>query len=205
MSLFDVPSGKYHRRENEIFTAGEDWYSRACILQYHPGWDYYAWGFKRSADTLVSCLVNDNSHIDSIVYPVCFLYRHYIELRLKEILVEGDKLLDVSRTIPATHNLIQLWSEVKKIVAKLFPEGDKSELLLVEKLIKYFSEVDSKSLSFRYPVDIANNPSLSGVEYINIVDLKSGVDKIECLLEGVSTAISVYLDIKDEMISNYSD
>lgn len=188
----------------DLFTTGADWQSRACLNFVEDQWDLYAIGFKNAADVLVDRLKENNVHLDSLVYPICFLFRQYLELRLKEILKEGWKLLERDEKVPATHNIVLLWKKVKEIVVEIFPGDENSTLAVVDCVIDQFYVIDASSFSFRYPVDKENNPSLPGKRYINVVDLKVEIDKSGSILEGISAAISVCKDNKKDMESNYS-
>ncbi|MGB7572016.1 MAG: hypothetical protein WBL87_09700, partial [Methanothrix sp.] len=90
-------------------------------------WDLYSTGYKEAGDLLIE---NADNHTDFLVYPIVFLYRHCIELRLKQISIEGNKLLktqvftekEMKATLFREHNLDSLWSCSKKIIEKLFPD-----------------------------------------------------------------------------------
>lgn len=44
-------------------------------------------------------VANRNGTADSLIFPIVFLYRQYIELRLKSLLLEGSQLLDKIKEI----------------------------------------------------------------------------------------------------------
>ena len=53
---------------------------------FAPDWDSYATGYKEAADAIMERIIADPAWIDTYLYPVMFLYRHYLELRMKEII-----------------------------------------------------------------------------------------------------------------------
>lgn len=64
------------------FTPDPDSYMNA----YSGGdWDTYAMGYKRAGDILVQYVADNDWDQDFLVYPITFLYRQYLELRLKEL------------------------------------------------------------------------------------------------------------------------
>jgi len=187
-----------------LFTAGDDWQRRACLNFVEDQWDLYALGFKRSADIVVERLQISTVHLDSLVYPICFQYRQYLELRLKEIIKSGRELLENSDNVPATHNLVHLWKDARGLIRRIFTQEDESPLMVIDSVVVQFSEMDAGSFSFRYPVDKMNNPSLPDVKYINVVDLKFEIDKSESILEAISAGIAAYIDHKSDMITDFS-
>ena len=55
-----------------------------------------------------------------LIYPIVFLYRQYLELRLKEIINEERKLLKKSEYgYPEHHKLDKLWPTAKGIVRQV--------------------------------------------------------------------------------------
>ena len=62
-----------------------DWQSNAC-LNYMGSDDRYAYseGYLRAARYLIEWILATASDQDILVYPIIFLYRHHIELVLKQ-------------------------------------------------------------------------------------------------------------------------
>lgn len=67
----------------------------------------YALAYKEGADRLVESLVENGYAHHKLVLPIIFLYRHYVELHLKELILEGKKLLD-SLLIPSRQDITSL-------------------------------------------------------------------------------------------------
>lgn len=81
----------------------------AC-LSWARGKRYgYEEGYHRAAQ-LVFDRIMTGTGLDSLVFPLAYLWRHAIELQLKRIIVEGAVLRDVD---PPTkykhHRLVDLW------------------------------------------------------------------------------------------------
>lgn len=63
----------------------EYWIYNACLL---PGrLEGYRTGFKIAADIIAERIAKDTKDIDRIIYPLVFLYRHYIELSIKDTII----------------------------------------------------------------------------------------------------------------------
>ena len=90
-------------RRNEVIIGGED-----------NDWDSYCTGYHRAASALIRYIVQEDlprrrdysRHWESIGYTILFLYRHYLELRLKKLFITcGGDLERVNNE----HSLLKLW------------------------------------------------------------------------------------------------
>lgn len=166
----------------------------------------YVLGYKEAADRLVQSLIEDSRHIDLIIFPTVFLYRQYLELHIKQLLIDGSFLLDKTFTLPKHHRLDNLWRECKRILKEIEPTIKDQELIALETCILEFSTIDPISMAFRYHVDTHDNPSLPpDLKYINIHNLAQVMAKIHAFLDAVYMTISVYLDQKQEMEAAFRD
>ena len=77
-----------------IFTSDVDWRFNACLNWTNDTLELYVIGYKEAADKLVENIMDTPRYQDTLVFPICFLYRQYIELRLKELIKSGRCLLD---------------------------------------------------------------------------------------------------------------
>ena len=71
-------------------------------------------GYKLAADILADYVAETGNDYDYLVNPVAFLYRQYLELRLKDIIIVGSRLSGMpihfgSKSDFLTHDLIRLW------------------------------------------------------------------------------------------------
>jgi len=191
---------------DQLFKSGEDWWHNACLGYLgDEGWFLYADGYKRAADLLVEYVKDARVEQDLLVYPTVFLYRQYIELRLKELIRDGNRLLDSPEALPQHHRLDQLWEQCRRILEQVWPEEPAEDLDAVEECIHQFSQVDPTSTAFRYPTDRNGKRSLPGLRHINLRNLSEVMARIGTLLDGASTGISVALDYKHDMEAEYRD
>lgn len=75
-----------HFAGQALFVKGEDWHNNAMLGWTPFRWDIYAAGYKDAADVLITALAAQKAPIDSVIYPLVFLYRQGLELKLKLIL-----------------------------------------------------------------------------------------------------------------------
>ena len=154
------------RKPPKLFGPRDDWQHNACINFAQDSWDLYAMGYKEAADILVENIKTTQSHQDMLVYPIIYLYRQYIELRLKIILRDSRVLLDEKVDIPKTHDLSNLWGDTRKLIVKIFEGDDITPLNIVGKLINEFNSMDPESMVFRYPVDKNGENYLTDIKHI---------------------------------------
>ena len=160
-------------------------------------------GYKEAADILVENIKVTQSHQDMLVYPIIFLYRQYLELRLKIIIRDSKILLDDKVHIQNTHDLNNLWGDTKKFIRIIFKGEDIRPLNVVGKIIVKFNSIDPESKAFRYPVDENGVKFLSDIKHINIVQFQEMFGEVVGLLEGVTCAVAEYISYKAEMNQNY--
>jgi len=187
------------RKGDQLFKADVDWWHNACLNYLPDQWGVYADGYKRAADLLVELVGNMKRDQDILVFPIAFVYRQYIELRLKELVKNGNLLLGIGEKAPQHHKIDQLWRHARSIMEHAWPDGPVQDLDAVEACIRQFSERDPSSTAFRYPTDKAGNPSLDGLKHVNLRNLSEVMERLASLLDGASMAISHYLDQKWEM------
>lgn len=189
-----------------IFTSDVDWQCNACLNWSHSTFEMYTMGYKEAADTVVAQVIDAGRHQDILVFPICFLYRQYIELRLKEIIRSGKILLDEPGDFPQHHRILDLWSIAIAILKKAFSqELEPPDLMVAKHVVSEFSKLDPESFAFRYPVDKKGVNSLEGLSYINLRRVAEYLDAFAMIMDACSMGISVYLDHKREMESYYSD
>lgn len=201
---------------DQLFIEGDDWYHNAIVhfLADKAGeLDLYILGYKEGGDRLVQSSMESRAHQDALVYPTVFLYRQYLELSLKQLIREGNRLLETPfkwglvgfPTEPWSHNLLELWDRacidlLQEISADYEDlQISDQDLAIVRDLLAQFVEQDPGSYAFRYPTDKMNAPSFPDLHVINVRNLAEVMAKISVFFDGAATALSVHLDLKREM------
>ena len=191
------------KQAEQLFAADVDWWMNACLDPFHENWYPYVNGYKRGADVLVEHVRNNRIDLDSLVFPVVFLYRQYIELQLKCIIGNSRKLFDQPGEFPKHNKLDQLWREARRILEKVYEGDTKEDLDEIEEHIKQFCDRDAFGDAFRYPTDIKGDKSLLGLMHINVRKFSETMKKAADLLDGASMGIDERLAWKMEMESEY--
>lgn len=188
-----------NKKNNKLLKSGS-WEYNAC-LNFGTNQDYgYIEGYRRSADILVNYIQNKMRDQDILIYPIVFLYRHHIELRLKELIKKGCDLLDDDSQLgKLDHDIEVLWIKCRKILEKICPES-KKDLQRIGKIIKQFHEIDPNSFNFRYLTDKKGKRSINPeLKSINIKEFSNSLREAVDLLEGASCQISYLQDCKSEI------
>ena len=100
-SPFDSPTDlPWPRKGDRLFDGAEDWYHNACLNWRYDNWELYASGYNTAGDILVQHIIDTRSDRDTLVFPIVFNYRQYLELRCKEIIRVGKVLADEAAEFP---------------------------------------------------------------------------------------------------------
>jgi hypothetical protein len=193
------------RKGDKLFRApddaGYDWWFNACLNFMPTSVQRYghARGYRLAADILVQHIGEAKRDQDVLVYPIVFLYRHYVELMLKSLIRDVRVLLRRPakarrHNVPLHHRLTSLWQECAPLLAEAFPDEPQQDFDAVSDYVRQFSEVDPISTSFRYPEDKSGAPSVPGLKHINLASLRGMVDRLDSFLDGASSAIDHALD-----------
>jgi hypothetical protein len=154
-------------------------------------WDLYEDGFKRAADALVEKAISEPA-TDNLLYPILALYRHFLELRLKSLLVKASTLCDEQILLNSLkhHKILDYWTKLKPLLTKAGQTLNASQVSAAEKCIREFADWDDDGQSTRYPWDVSGNPSLEGLTYVNVRNLKTTMEKLEHFLFLLDEAVS---------------
>jgi hypothetical protein len=147
----------------KLFAAGTN-ASKFFHLQHavltSPVYPPLAGAYKLAADMILdSHLATRGSHHDILLFPVLYLYRHCVELKLKDLLLFGilsrffnkaaaDKILDKKNGIIYQHRLCTLWNKARDLLAHHYP-GD-SQLKVAESMINDLHQIDPDGQTLRY-------------------------------------------------------
>lgn len=188
-------------------------------------WDLYAIDYKYAADLAIDQGTKKHSldikyhnfyhTVDVIVWPAIFLYRQYLELRLKAIMIRGNMLkLCEECTYPdeeymkfnATHEISKLWTDCRAIIEQQeLDSDDLIELRMMDKYIDEFSKFDENSFKSRYP---ANKPTSKKdskpwefeKQQFSLSNLKKVMDSIYSYLEDKNSNLDGAIEYEKECI-----
>ena len=160
-------------------------------------------GYKSAALRVFDQLDGEAWSANTCVYPLVFLNRQFLELRLKELICGLNFVIDKEKTFPNGHNLESLWNKFKDLLYSLGEDHiNKSTLENAEKLILEFNAIDSNSFSFRYPVDKSHErkPSLT-LTNIDLQNFMKTMKKLYNYFDALNDLVSYQVDQAEEYIS----
>lgn len=174
----------------------------------------YTEGYRRGARLLVEHVIEHQRNQDYLVYPIIFLYRHHIELALKNLIGHIPYLLDQELTEAeekylGKHRLDLLWQNLKpKLGAMADAAGwtrlPTDELEAIDSYIRQLTALDPDSFSFRYTRSKKGAPSLPAeLKCINLRHFAEMMERLADYLDALDTAVSVLEEGKLEMEAAY--
>ena len=189
---------EFPSKSEEVFKSDIDWQNNARIGWSHRAEQMYAQGYKRAAEKLLEQFTDTNSELDFLIYPIVFLYRHYVEITLKMIIQYDENSHGRYKRAMKSHDLMKLWEIAEPIIQEVYPEVDDEVLSSAWGVIKQIQDVDPGD-SFRYATDIKGNRTLEDLQHINIRNYADVMWKLSCLLDTVIEAYYYKWDCESEM------
>lgn len=169
--------------------------TRVLFTDWFAGdWQAFPFAYKAAADALVDRLDADRENHtmvpdDKFVFPILFLYRHFVELQLKSLIVQLDNFTQEPIKDLFTHNLLDLWRHIKDNLHHLsHSQVNISGIAALDQLIGQLADLDDSSFRFRYPVDKKSQP-MRVPRSLSMDNFKSVMTAIENSLTLIESAI----------------
>jgi len=189
---------------DQLFVSAEDAENNAWLKwRGEAKWWAYAEGYRKAADVLVEGSTETLSDQDFLVYPISFLYRHYLELRLKGLIMVGSQLVRIDQGFPPCHDIQKLWKEARTILEQVWPSGPKADLDNVETSIREFAAIDPQSYAFRYPSTKDGKEHLPTLTHINLRNLSEVMGRLAGLLDSALDGMLQMLRMRREAKEDY--
>jgi hypothetical protein len=99
----------------KLFDHAEDWWHNATLNTGAEAWSQIAEGYRDAADIVVENHKGSAVVLDWIAFPVVFLYRQYLELSMKGLLIDAGSLLDRPQDPGTSHSLEALWARLRPV------------------------------------------------------------------------------------------
>lgn len=98
---------------------------------------------------------------DMLQFPIAYLYRHTLELKLKNCIRDGTAYLGNERVPDQTHDLVALWHDFRGVRDDCGVGGGISGWSHLEKVVHQLQDVDKpNATAFRYAYDRDGETSL---------------------------------------------
>jgi hypothetical protein len=150
-----------------LFSEPTELWSTACV-NFANDDGYYSSAYKFCAERLFEVVQQTQRDQDFIVHPFVFLWRHSLELALKDLVPYVRALSGNLEGLKLNHGLVPLWEECRPFLQDHHPESF-GLLDAVDTLIREFAVLDPTSTTFRYPHQKDGKPSLpADMRHINL-------------------------------------
>lgn len=168
----------------------------------------YMEGYKRAADILVNTAIESKAiHLlDTLVFPICFCYRQYLELALKSLYLnlsadsKDEKVISIKKN---GHSLEGIWNKVKPIIEKYSSDDEKEDIKVADTYIRQFDFFDKDSFSFRYPITKRLQLIHSKWKYLDLPNLKNRMNELYIFLNAVEDSIDHRQDMEKEFMTYF--
>lgn len=166
------------------------------LSDLHASDSWLADAFKTSADRLIYDLRKRKGpeHADIYFFPIGYLYRHALELKLKQVVRLAIKLELIESTpkiqgVLAEHGLYPLWNHAKSSLIRFWPEGPKGELSAAERVIQSMHIVDGAGQNLRYTKNKHGRSTFAKMpKYIELVHFQKVFSGVYNMLGGCEDA-----------------
>ena len=136
-------------------------------------------------------------HFDEHFFPVAYLYRHYLELKMKDVLKDGIRtgLIEVDPKVMTGHNLHRLWVKFRQLVVTMKMGSDPEPLDRTERVVLDFHQLDATGQVFRYPRSKDGTPHLTNAPWaVGFENMRRVVAEAAELLGGCESCMHRFLD-----------
>lgn len=182
----------------------------ACVdrLLFRPNLGIHADAFKQAADMIVAGLSEGRYApfpCDVFFFPIAYLYRHAIELLLKDAIGYGTRLCVIRRSeqldeILDSHNLYKLWNQLKPAIREVWPDSETDSTRAAERIISQFHQLDKTGQAFRYPTGKDGSPPVgTGQTPLELVDLEQLAEVAVGLCSFLDGCISGFMEALSNM------
>jgi len=109
------------RAGDELFAPADDVWLNAHIGAFRG--DSYTIGYKAAGDVLVDHVAQHEIEADTLVFPIVFCYRQYLELLLKGVLSDARKYYEIENVALVSHSLMVPWEDLRTLLTRRWPES----------------------------------------------------------------------------------
>lgn len=162
-------------------------------------------GYRRAAKLLAQQVVErgDPGDLDTVFFPYASMWRHYMELRLKSLVLGYRVLLDEPRQNRHTHSVLQLWRELRGLMDQAGEDITDEAVVATGGLLTQLDTLDPSSEEFRYDTRKDGTATLGAVQQLDYVHFHGGLEGAANVLEAIDTGLGVKLDTKQDLRDEY--
>ena len=189
------------------------WTSLHWLASWQVDDSFFASAFKDAGDKIVKELDRgeDFQHPDMFFLPVAYLYRHSLELKMKEVIKLGIRLelIEQDEKLSSAlkdHKLHHLWNYVRKTIEGHWPDSPKEDLNAAGRIVQEFHNIDKSGQGLRYSKNLSGESTLEALpQSVQLTHLQDVFEAIFNFLDGCETGLDDAIDMRNELLNYYSD
>jgi hypothetical protein len=167
------------------------------LRSYMYSRNQHAVAFKAAADMVIQGAeqASRGKYRDDLLYPVAYLYRHALELKLKEIVRYGIQMhcykeANVEKIL-GQHNLCRLWTKAKLAITHRWPDGDLAPVKAVEAVVNEMHQTDRNGQKWRYGTDKDGRPNRHEAlpKFVSLKSLRKTMNNVFTFLDACGDGI----------------
>jgi hypothetical protein len=174
-------------------------------------------GYYRAADVLVQATLEAGGHANDVLfYPICFNYRHYVELSLKHLIIYTERFYKILDEIGDTRGQLdksvrdELEGHSLERLFNLFIE--RLQLLTDEKfddniriIIMQLHGMDPDGQNFRYVYRLNGKLAMPSQGWYDLEIVRRRMEDVCNYLSGIDIWLQDNLDLALDFLSEYSN
>lgn len=151
---------------------------------------WYADSYRTAFEVLTNHCRETLTDDQYLLLPIVYIFRHYIELRLKDILLSYFEVVGDREGFQKYlhHNIMSLWQAFRE-QWEYNGYSHKSEEIdfdNAERIIMEISKIDRDSFAFRYPIDKKNLKKPIDFQHIELVVFIETAEKLSRFLDAAN-------------------
>jgi len=167
----------------------------------------YARGYTWAAETLAKSLIESSGFPDYKAYPVVFLFRHALELYLKNVIYSVARVAafremgGLDTRLQNCHRLDILSDKANSLMLTIFPQSSDLASVLdhICEVARELSEIDPESFSYRYPIDTKGRPSTKRHQSANLRSIVRHMSEVLDVLDTIDFGLDVEASVAQEI------
>jgi len=207
----------------KLFKPSKFWYHNAVAGGNYSAHYAYILGYYYAAESLVQVSI-DSGRLDTLFFPICFNYRHFIELSLKHLIIGSEEFASIlvelgygDKSIESVANKAKNEHSLEKLLNWLIQRFDKISDEKFDNefrgLIVEFHNIDPNGQVFRYPFLKDGSISLPDQNNYDIENIRSQMEKINNYFTGMDAwldentqmALELLHEFQQDMASDFGD
>ena len=152
---------------------------------------------------LMEQVAEDSHYVDTLIYPICFNFRHAIELSLKHLNHVLPRIWSEQAPTKWTHKLLDNWTSVRGYLERdrdFDPDG--TLVPGVEHVLKEYLRIDGNGEVFRFPSAKSGALHLQEMSVINVERLYDSLEATQVTFDWWDFTAERLWDAQCEMFAS---